>query len=430
VALQVAVTLVLLIGAGLLTKSFVAVMSRDLQFDTDRLLTFEVHIPNADYMRRQGSYAGLPYFEIGSSPSQSFERIYQGLRGTDGVESVAGASIPLLNSLVVPSVAISLSATAPDVVNVSGLPPSVAIGVGSKASHVDDRGNLTASYFLVTPSFFTSIKAPHIRGRDFDERDTTRSEWVAIINETAARRFWPGRDPLGQAFTIISAPEERPRKVVGIVRDIPLTLEGEVRPVVYTPYLQQPSKYPSTGANMFGQMMFIVRATGDPMSLVPHARRIVDQVDPDRPLANVRTMEQRIASVVPQRGYFAFVIGAFALTATLLAAIGVYGVMAYSVIQRTREIGIRVALGAASHEVALLVGRRTIVIVSVGLTIGIAGALLATQLLRSQLWGVTPTDPMTFGTVAAVFTLIALLAAFFPMRRAVRVDPTIALRCE
>jgi putative ABC transport system permease protein len=181
---------------------------------------------------------------------------------------------------------------------------------------------------------------------------------------------------------------------------------------------------------MFGQMMFMVRATGDPMSLVPHARRVVDHVDADRPLANVRTMDQRIAGVVPERGYFVFAISAFALTATLLAAIGIYGVMAYSVAQRTREIGIRVALGAAAHEVAVLVGRRAMVIVTLGLIVGVAGALLATQLLRSQLWGVTPTDPATFGGVALLFTLIALIAAFFPMRRAVRVDPTIALRCQ
>jgi putative ABC transport system permease protein len=430
VAAQIAVTMVLLVGAGLLGKSFIAVISRDLQFDTDRLLTFEVHIPNSDYMRREGSFAGLPYFDIGSLPSRSFQRIEEGLRALPGVESVAGVSIPLLNSLVVPSVAISLTPAAPDVVNVNGLPASIAIGVGGSASHVDDRRNLTASYFLTTPKFFTSIKAPHMRGRDFDERDTTQSEWVAIVNESAAHRFWPGQDALGQALIIVSAPEERPRKVIGVVRDIPLTLEGEVRPVVYTPYLQQPSRFPSTGANMFGQMMFMVRATGDPMSLVPHIRRVVDQVDSERPLANVRTMDQRIASVVPQRGYFVFAIGAFALTATLLAAIGIYGVMAYSVAQRTREIGIRVALGAAAHEVAVLVGRRAMLIVTVGLAVGVGGALMAMQLIRSQLWGVTPTDPVTFGTVGVLFTIIALAAAFFPMRRAVRVDPTIALRCE
>ena len=430
VAAQIAVTVVLLVGAGLLTKSFVAVMSRDLHFDSARLLTFEVHIPYEDYARLQGSYAGLPYFEIDPSPSLSFERIHEGLRAISGVESVAGVSVPLVNSLVVPSAAISVAPRAPEAVSSSGPPASSAIGVGSTPSHLEDRRNLIASYFLVTPRFFSSIKAPHIRGRDFDEHDTTPSEWVAIINETAAHRFWPGQDPLGQLLTIVSAPEERPRKVVGIVRDIPLTTEGEVRPVVYTPYLQQPSKYPSTGVGMFGQMMFMVRATGDPMALVPQARRAVDQVDPDRPLANVLTMDSRIASVVPQRGYYAFALGAFALTATLLAAIGVYGVMAYSVAQRTREIGIRVALGAAAHEVAVLVGRRTMVIVTVGLIIGVAGALLATQLLRSQLWGVSPTDPMTFGTVATLFIAITVMAAFFPMRRALRVDPTIALRCE
>ena len=430
VAAQIAVTVVLLVGAGLLAKSFVAVMSRDLQFDSDRLLTFEVHIPYEDYARLQGSYAGLPYFEIDSSPSLAFERIHQGLRAINGVESVAGVSIPLLNSLVVPSAAISVTPRAPEAVNASGPPASSAIGVGTTPSHLEDRRNLVASYFLVTPRFFSSIKAPHIHGRDFDEHDTTPSEWVAIINDTAAHRFWPGQDPLGQLLTIVSAPEERPRKIVGVVRDIPLTTEGEVRPVVYTPYLQQPSKYPSTGVGMFGQMMFMVRATGDPMSLVPYARRVVREVDPDRPLANVLTMDQRIASVVPQRGYYAFALGAFALTATLLAAIGVYGVMAYSVAQRTREIGIRVALGAAAHEVVVLVGRRTMVIVAVGLIIGIAGALLATQLLRSQLWGVSPSDPMTFGAVAMLFTAITLMAAFFPMRRALRVDPTIALRCE
>jgi putative ABC transport system permease protein len=430
VATQIAVTVVLLVGAGLLAKSFVAVISRDLQFDTDRLLTFEVHIPYEDYARLQGSYAGLPYFEIDSSPSRSFERIHQGLRAINGVESVAGVSIGLLNSLVVPSVAISVMPTAPEAALASGPPASSAIGVGSTPSHLDDRRNQIASYFLVTPRFFSSIKAPSIRGRDFDEHDTTPSEWVAIVNETAAHRFWPGKDPLGQLLTIVSAPEERPRKIVGIVRDIPLTVEGEVRPVVYTPYLQQPSKYPSTGVGMFGQMVFMMRATGDPMSLVPHARRVVAQIDPDRPLANILTMDQRITSVVPQRGYYAFALGAFAITATLLAAIGIYGVMAYSVAQRTREIGIRVALGAAAHEVAVLVCGRTVVIVTVGLVIGVSGALLATGLLRSQLWGVTPTDPMTFGAVGVLFTLIALVAAFFPMRRAVRVDPTIALRCE
>ena len=218
--------------------------------------------------------------------------------------------------------------------------------------------------------------------------------------------------------------------MIGITRDIPLTLEGEYRPAIYTSYLQQPSMHPATGANTVGQMVFMLRGSGDPMSLLPAARQVVSDVDPDRPLASVATMEQRLRFVLPQRGYLVFAIMAFALTATLLAAIGIYGVMAYSVTQRTREIGIRIALGAAAREVIALVGRRTILIVALGLATGLAGALAATQFLQSQLWGVTPTDPATFALVSLLFAFVALVAAAFPLRRALSVNPTIALRCE
>ena len=431
VAAQIAVTMVLLIGSGLLMKSFVRVMSRDLRFDPAGLLTFDVRIPIGDYLQRRGTIAGLPYFEITPPPSIAFERMYRGLRAIPGAESVAGVSTQLVNSLVVPSATISLEARpARGSAENSGASASFAIGVGANATHLDERRSLIAAYFLVTPDFFTSIRSPKIRGRDFNEGDTGGSEWVAIINESAARRFWPDADPLGQVFTIVSSPADRPRKVIGIVRDIPLTLEGDYRPAIYTSYLQQPSMTPSTGAGTFGQMVFMIRSGGDPMSLLPAARRVVADVEPDRPLASVATMEQRLRFVLPQRGYVVFAITAFALTATLLAAIGIYGVMAYSVTQRTREIGIRVALGAAAHEVIALVGRRTVFIVALGLGTGLAGALAATQLLQSQLWGVTPTDPATFVLVSLAFAFVALAAAFFPMRRAMAVDPTIALRCE
>jgi putative ABC transport system permease protein len=429
VAVQIAVTMILLVGAGLLMKSFVLVMSRDLRFDTERLLTFEVHIPLGDYLRRRGTVDGLPYYEISPPPSIALERIYHGLRSIPGAQAVAGASVPLLNSIVVPSATISLDAQRPRT-DTPGASASFAIGVGSSASHLDERRTLTAAYFLVTPEFFTSIRSPQLRGRDFTEHDTAAGEWVAIINESAAHRFWPESDPLGQTFTILNSPEERPRKVIGIVRDIPLTLEGELRPAIYTSYLQQPTGHPSIGANIFGQMMFMVRSTGDPMSLLPAARRVVGEVDRDRPLSDVATMGQRLQAVIPRRGYFVFAISAFAVTATLLAAIGIYGVMAYAVTQRTREIGIRVALGAAAHEVIALVGRRLVLVVASGLLAGLAGALGATQLIQAQLWDVTPTDPATFVLVSLLFAFVAIVAAFFPMRRAISVDPTIALRCE
>jgi putative ABC transport system permease protein len=430
VAVQIAVTMILLVGAGLLMKSLVRVMSRDLRFDTERLLTFEVHIPIGDYLRRRGTVDGLPYFEISPPPSIALERIYHGLRAIPGVQAVAGASSPLLNSIVVPSATISLDAPRTRSVTPSAPSPSFAIGVGASASHLDERRTMTAAYFLVTPEFFTSIHSPQLRGRDFNEHDTATGQWVAIINESAAHRFWPESDPLGQAFTILNSPEERPRTVIGIVRDIPLTLEGELRPAIYTSYLQQPTGHLSIGANIFGGMMFMVRSSGDPMSLLPAARQVVGEVDPDRPMSNIATMEQRLQGVIPRRGYLVFAISVFAITATLLAAIGIYGVMAYAVTQRTREIGIRLALGAAAHEVVALVGRRIVLIVALGLLAGLGGALAATQLIQAQLWDVAPTDPATFVLVSLLFTLVAVIAAFFPMRRALSVDPTIALRCE
>ena len=429
VAAQIAVTMVLLVGSGLLMKSFLGVVSRDLRFDPARLLTFELRLPLGDYLTRRGTIAGLPYFEINPPPRITFERIHRGLRSIPGAQSVAGVSTHLLNSLVVPTATIRRSGS-PARFSEVGSPASFAIGVGATASHLDERHAQIAAYFLVTPDFFTAIRSPRLRGRDFNEQDSAGGEWVAIVNESAARRFWPESDPLGQTFTIINSPEERPRKVIGIVSDIPLTLEGEYRPAIYTSYLQQPSMSPSIGAGTVGQMVFMIRSAGDPMSLLPAARRVVSDVDPDRPLASVATMEQRLRFVLPQRGYLVFAISAFALTATILAAIGIYGVMAYSVTQRTREIGIRVALGARAQEVVALVARHAVVIVALGLVTGLAGAMAATHLLQSQLWGVTPTDPATFALVSLVFALIALTAAFVPMRRAISVDPTIALRSE
>jgi len=426
---QIAVTVVLLVGSGLLLRSFLQLASRDLRFDPDRLLTFEIHVPLDDYLQRRAS-AGESYFEIDRSAALNFERIYRGLTAVPGVVSVAGSSFPLVNSVVVPSTTITA-----DAADVSGSRPasgpaaSSAIGVGSDATHVVDRRSQTAAYFLVTPGFFTAIRAELTRGRDFADDDTSSSKWVAIINESAARRFWPGIDPVGRLFTIPDVPDERPREVIGVVRDIPLTLQGELRPVVYTSYLQQPVRYPRP-VTMFGQMVFLVRTSGDPMSVVSSARRVVGDIVPDRPLANVTTMGRRMASLMPERGYFVFAITAFALTAMLLAAIGIYGVLAYAVSQRAREIGIRFALGARVLEIVMLVGGRALTILSLGVSIGLVVSLMLTRFLQSQLWNVAPTDPATFAVVTLLLVVVALLAAFFPIRRATGVDPTVALRCE
>jgi putative ABC transport system permease protein len=181
---------------------------------------------------------------------------------------------------------------------------------------------------------------------------------------------------------------------------------------------------------MFGQMTFLLRSSADPMSLVPAARKAVAEVDPDRAITKIQTMEQYWGSGMRDKRYLVSVLGVFAFVATLLATIGIYGVMAYSVTQRTREVGIRMALGARPHRILALIGGRATSLISSGVVLGLAGSLGLSRLIASQLWGVQPTDPATFIGVSLLLIAAALLASFVPARRAIRVDPTEALRSE
>jgi putative ABC transport system permease protein len=254
---------------------------------------------------------------------------------------------------------------------------------------------------------------------------------VAIINETMARRFFPGEDPIGQRITLSVVSGEQPREIVGVVRDIPTRRSTpDPQPVMYTSYLQQAPTYRGPSGNTFGQMTFLMRTSGDPMRLVPAARNAVAEVEPDRPISAVQTMEQYWDGGIIDKWYLALVVGMFAFIATTLAAIGIYGVMAYSVAQRTREIGIRMALGASPRKILALIGGRAAVLISFGVLLGLAGSLMLSRLIASQLWGIQPTDTATFTAVSLLLIAVALLACFVPARRAIQVDPTGALRTE
>jgi len=402
VSVQLALALVLLIGSGLLLNSLLRQVQRDLNFDPDGLVRLDFDVPASRYTKRIGSHNGFPYFEISTPPSQTHQRVLERLRGLPGVESVAGISAPPVDAFVLATMDVTL----------------------------EDSTSNSATYFLATPGIFHTLRTPIVSGRDFTTRDTAAAPWVAVVNETAARRFWPGQDPIGKRLTLDTVPEEQPREVVGVVRDIPTRHAESPQPVIYASYLQQPSRYRAPWAGLFGQMLFMIRPTGDPLAIVPAAQKAIAEIEPERPLANVSTIRSHLRAGTGQFRSYVWLVSVFAAVATLLAAIGTYGVMAYTVDQRTREIGIRRALGAGRREIVALVGRRAIVFVAAGLVWGLAGALVLTRLIRSQLWGVTPTDPVTFAGVSVMLVAIALLACVIPARRALSVNPTIALRNE
>jgi predicted permease len=404
VSLQIAITFVLLIGAGLSVQSFVRLITRDLGFDPARLLTFEINFPLHEYMQPRGTVGGLRYFEIEPSPAPTLERIADAVARLPGVEAAGGSSSPLMNALV----------------------PSMRMTVDP----VRDREE-TAGYFIVTPGFFATMRASLVSGRDISDGDRVSAPWIAVVNETAARQFWPGEDALGKTLRLTTVPAERPRTVVGVVRDIPRRLEAvDTQPSVYVSYLQQPRHYPVPGANQLGRMTFMVRATDDPGALLPAVRRVVEEIAPGRPLARAATLQQQMPSFMAQRDALASTLGVFALTAVLLAGIGVHGVMTYSVAQRTREIGIRIALGAAAGAVVARVGRHALIMLGVGLATGVAASLAAVPVLRRLVWGISPTDPATFGGAAALLLFVCAAASLVPARRAATIDPTIALRSE
>ena len=410
VAAQVAVAMVLLTGTGLLFKSFMRVTARELNFDANGLLSFEVRVPQFSYMRLIGVFHDWNYFELQDPPQRLLENVRQRLAALPEASSVAGISNPLVNSLVL-----------------------YTLPIQPEGPHYQDPP--IAAYFLITPNFFATVRT-QLRGREFDARDTEDTPWVAVVNETAAKRFWPELasmdEAIGRTFTFDTTPEERPRKVVGVVRDIPTSIDL-IAPTaaVYVPYMQQPPRIGPWG-NLIGQMTYVVRVRGDrePLTVADAARRAVAELAPDRPISNITTVAQYTAGRLSDSRVYLLILGAFAAVAALLAAMGVYGVMSYDVAHRTREIGVRLALGASAAELIFSVGRRSFLLIAVGLAMGLAGAAALGQLLSSQLWQVAPQDPETLAACSLLIAMVAAGACYLPARTAVSLDPTAALRCE
>ncbi|HEY7180751.1 MAG TPA: FtsX-like permease family protein, partial [Blastocatellia bacterium] len=273
-----------------------------------------------------------------------------------------------------------------------------------------------------TTDYFSTMKIPIVRGRFFDDRDTTESQPVAIIDEAMAAKYWPDEDPLGKRITFQNR-DNKPvwREIVGIVGHVRHRgLEGESRVQYYIPHSQTQNAF----------MSLVIRANVDPASLTGVVRGAISGLDKDLPVFRVKTMEQFVSDSMAQRRFAMTLIGIFAAVALALACVGLYGVLSYSITQRSHEIGIRMALGANAADVLRLVVGQGMLLALAGVALGSVAAFLLTRLMANLLFGVTAGDPLTFVTVAALLTLVALAACLAPALRATRVDPIEALRYE
>jgi putative ABC transport system permease protein len=410
VTLQIAMALVLLIGAGLMINSFVRIERNPLGADPKNLLTFDFRFARDEAIKPYARYRNQGLWEVNPKTTQTFQSVFERLKTLPGASSVAGASTP---------------------------PLAGSLGMGfwiegrSEVAGPDGMAPQSAGYIAVTQNYFSTLKAPVVEGRDFDDRDTAAAPFVAVINETMAKKFFPNESPIGKQIRLDYVPQEPLREIVGVVRDIRMSLQQkQFSPCIYVPYLQQTPRWMGAGYGLRAGMYFILRTAGKPMAMAESVRRAVAEVDPGRPVANMRTVEEYLDRQVQYVHLYVLLLGIFGTIAAVLAAIGIYGVMAFAVAERTREIGIRMALGASAYEVFRLVVLHALILLAIGLTLGLAGSFALTRYLSSTLYEVKATDPPTFATVSLLLALVAMAACLIPTKRAVSVNPSLALRYE
>jgi putative ABC transport system permease protein len=417
---QVALALILLIGAGLMINSFVRVIKHDLGADPTNLLTFDFRWPwpvSEGIKPLSERYRDMSLWEVSPTPALTFDRVHARLQTLPGVVSVAAVSTSPFSSQ---------SLTMPFLIE--GQPAPTAPSLRGEGRIETQQ---TVDYSAVTPGFFATMRIPLLAGRDFDLHDTADRPFVTIINRTMAHRYFGNQDPLGKRIRLDFVPNEPQREIVGVVGDMfSGPLQPEHQPAIYVPHVQQTSRFAGPFVYQRIGMYFVVRTSGEPMQLLPSLKRAVAEVDPATPVANPATIEQAIDSQIRHLRLYMLLLGIFGGVAAMLAATGIYGVMAYSVAERTREIGIRMALGARARDVLLMILQQATWIIGVGLVLGLAGAFVVTRLIRSVLFDLTPTDPPTFVIVSLALLLIAAVASLIPTRRATAVDPTIALKAE
>ena len=385
VVAELALAMVLLVAAGLLVRSFNKLTAIDLGFDRENVLTARISLPRSKYKEAAQSLA----FQ---------QELLQKVKALPGVQAAGAINHTPLKGF-------GLIVYTP----IEGQPPpdkkDPPIGVGA-----------------VSPDYFQTLKIPLLNGRHVDERDGPDQQKVAVVNEAFARRFFPAGDVVGKRIGFACEESEGLcRTIVGVVGNIRQeTLTDDVAAELYVPSAQMP----------LNSMTLFVRTSSDPLTTVGAVRSQVLSIDQNQPIYDVKTLAQRVSDASAVSRSLTVLFAAFALLALVLGSVGIYGIVSYAVTQRTQEIGIRMALGAQARDILQLILKHGLVLVISGVAIGVAVALALTRFLATLLFGITPTDTLTFVVVSAVFFLIAMFASFIPARRAIKVDPLVALRYE
>jgi predicted permease len=399
---QLVLATVLLVSAGLLAHSFVRLMRTDLGYTTSNVLEFQLLLPDT------------------YSVAKKAETVTEVLLRLRAVPGVTGAGFSRHGVLIGEELMIG-----------NFVPPGRGLD--------EMRQETMARVRSVSPGFITALEMRMLRGREFLDSDGATAPWVVVMNQSAATKYFGSADAaVGQTIDWYLAKTGVPMQVVGVVGDIRNESPArESKPEVFVDYRQMIARFERdtepagrTNEAAIGLQSFVIRTAGDPRGFIPQVRELVARVDPVIGVDSIEPADRLLAASVARQRFYATLLLVFAGVAAALAAIGIYGVLAYSVVTRTQEIGLRMALGAQRSQVLGLILRKGIVLAGIGVTLGVIGAAAVARYLESMLFGIEPLDPLTFIAVAIGFTAIAALASYLPARRATRVEPVVALRCE